>query len=180
MSKVNSNAISWLLLIASISFLGCARGPRTAYQVFYENRLAGIRLPTYEEIASVGDSLSESLDQPAPKVWDACLGFAAQSRGVLAKADDAGGGHRLFLISGETLEYKQDQRSFVDRWLVISVRPIAENSTEVRIAFVSPRTGKVVPFSIDRPSSGFKIDEQLSVSRRAAEAFILALRKTFL
>ena len=180
MSKSNSTALSWLLLVTSVSFLGCAHGPRSGYQTFYQNRLAAARLPTYEEIASVGDSLLEPLDQPTSEVWNVCLGFAAQSRGVLAAADDPNGGHRLLLISGETLEYKRDQSSFIDRWLVISARPIAEGATEVRVAFVSPKTGKVVPFSADSPPKGFKADEQLSVSRKAAENFILALRKTFL
>lgn len=181
MPRVNKNAISLLLLITSAGLLGCAHrpGPRSSYQIYYQNRLTGIKVPTHEEIASVKDSLLEVFDRPAQEIWNACAGLAAQSRGVLAAAADTSGGHRLLLISGETLEHKRGREAFVDRWMAISVQPIAENSTEVRIAFVSPQTMRASPFSTDMLSKEFKGDRQQSISRRPAEAFMLALEKTF-
>ena|GEM_PF-2613633 len=186
MSRAKRSAVFVFFGLASASLLGCLHrpGPRSDYALFYRNRLAGIRVPTYEEIASPEDSLVEVFDQPAPKVWDACLGFAAQSRGVLAVANDASGAHRLLLIDGETVGYRlmqaPDQQVFVDRWMAVGLRPLSEGSTEVRVAFVSPKTGQVAPFYTDRPSGGFKGDKSLSVSRRTAEVFIMGLRKTFL
>lgn len=185
MSRTSRNTSLLLLLAASATLPGCAQwlGPRSAYGTFYQSRLAEVRLPTHAEIASISDSLSKEFDEPSAKVWEACLGFGAQSRGILAAANDSSGGHRLLLIRGETLTHRTiltpPLSAFVERWLAISVLPTGENSTKVRVAYVSPETVRAAPLSADRLPAGFKGDATLSVSRRAAAAFILALEKTF-
>lgn len=174
-----------LLLVASASSLGCSHrpGPRSAYNTFYQKRLGELRLPTHEEIASAKDLPSQPFDQPASKVWEACLGLAAQSRGILAAANDPAGGHRLLLIAGETLWYSRiqaPQQTFVDRWLAVSVRPVSESSATVNVAFVSPKTARVAPYSADSLSLGFQGDKNISISLRSAGTFMLALKATFM
>jgi Zn-dependent protease with chaperone function len=181
MSKINRSAVTLLLLFAAASLGGCAqhRGPRSAYQAFYQNQLVGVRVPAFVEIATLADEPPIMVEQPVQRVWDVCLGLAAQTKGILGIADDASGGHRLLLISGETLEYRHDLLVFVDRWLAVSARPVAESLTEVRVVFVSPETARVASFVNDRFPDGFKGDSLRSVSLSAREDFILALRKTF-
>jgi len=181
MKNTSKNIAPLLLLFMAAGLFGCAhRGPRSAYQGFYENRLADVRVPSYEEITSVKESEGNVvLGQPSQKVWDACLGLAAQSKGILGVADDVGGVHRLLLLSGKNVEYKRDLWLFVDRWLAISIRPLAERSTEVRIVFVSPETGRVAPFAADRFPRGFKGDAKESISQVTGEDLIWALTKTF-
>jgi hypothetical protein len=181
MKSINRKFISLLFLPAVATFISCAhlRGPHSDYQSFYQSRLVSIRVPTLAEIASPEDAPPMPLHQPIQRAWAACLQLATQSRGILGVAEDAGGGHRILLISGENLEYKRDRWAFVDRWLAVSLRPLAEDLTEVRVAFVSPKTARVAPFVGDRFPAGFKGDSQRSVSLSAREAFILALQKTF-
>lgn len=183
MKNTSKNIVPLLLLFVASYFSGCAyRGPRSAYQSFYENRLAGVRVPSYEQITSANKYEKEDpvvLGQPSQKVWEVCLGLAAQSRGILGIAEDVGGGHRLLFVNGQNVEYKRDLWLFVDRWLVISVRPLTESSTEVRSAFVSWETGRVAPFAADSFPRGFKGDSKESVSSIAKEGLIRALKATF-
>jgi len=181
MKSTSKNIVPFLLLFMAVVLSGCAhRGPRSAYQNFYENRLAGARVPSDEEITSVKESEGTVvLGQPSQKVWDACLRLAAQSKGILGIADDVGGGHRLLFISGKNVRYKRDLWLFVDRWLAIGIRPLAESSTEVRIVFVSPETGRVAPFTADSFPRGFKGDANESISLVAGENLIWALKKSF-
>lgn len=186
MSRTSRNISLLLLLVASATLPGCAHrtATRSAYKTFYQSRLVEAQLPTHEEIASIKDSLSRDLNEPVSKVWEACLGLAAQSKGVLAASNDPTGSHRLLLIRGETMWYRPiqapPQKTFVERWLAISVLPTGESTTKVNVAYVSPVTARVAPFSTDILPAGFTGEKTLSVSRRAAGAFILALDKTFL
>jgi hypothetical protein len=179
MLKINNRASSSVVLCVTSLLIGCAqhRGPHSAYQTFYQNRLVGITVPSFAEIASLKDE-ALILEQPAQSVWDICIELATQSKGILGVADDAGGGHRLLIISGETLNHKSGRPVFVDRWLAISVRPTAEKTTEVRIVFVSPTTARVTPFNKDSVPEGFKGDPQRFISLSTIEDFSLALKKT--
>lgn len=178
MIRTKNSTILFLFVFAAAVLSGCVQRPRSAYKDLYQDRLASVRVPTYEEIVSLKDEKdSDSFDQPSQRVWEACLDLAIQSKGILGEADDPGGGRRLLFISGKHLEYKRDMWLFVDRWLAISVRPITESSTEVLVAFVSPKTTRVAPFSADSFPKGFKGDTTNSISRAVGGEFIQALRK---
>jgi len=180
MRRINRSAAPFLFLVGALVLLGCShRGPRSAYKTFYQSRFVGVRVPTFEEIASVKNGEGPViLGRSSQQVWAACLGLAAQAKGILGVEHDAGGGHRLLLIYGENLKYKGDRGVFVDRWLAISIRPIAERSTEVYIAFVSPTRAQVAPFYADSFPAGFKGDEQQIVSVRVKERILQALKET--
>lgn len=179
MTKTKVSLLPVLVVLTAVILSGCIqRHPRSAYQAFYKDGLASVRVPTYEEIASVQDGQEGApFGVSAQRVWKECLELAAQSKGILGVADDENGGHRILLISGRNLKYRLDQWAFVDRWLAISVRPISETSTEVLAAFVSPKTAQVAPFFSDVFQNGFKGDTSRSVSLMAGAIFIETLRK---
>jgi hypothetical protein len=180
MTKDKNRFMSVFIVLTALVLSGCIqRHPRSAYRAFYQDGLASVRVPTYEEIASVQDGQTDLLlVQPIERVWNVCLDLAAQSNGILGVEDDGEGGHRILFIGGRNLEYKRDRRFFVDRWLAISARPISENSTEVLVAFVSPKAARVALFSSDILPNGFKGDKSRSVSLMAGATFIESLQKS--
>lgn len=181
MSRIWLCAKVLVLLCALAISAGClsSRAPRSAYQERYEARLAGVELPTDEEIQAV-EAGEDSFAEPVQKVWDAFLDLASQSWGLLQVRDDPSGGHRALIVAGPGASAWQGRNLVVDRWLAVSLQPgQQQRSTRVSIAFVSPATGRAAPIDQDAPPRNFTSGRGTAVSLAASADLLRALEASF-
>jgi Zn-dependent protease with chaperone function len=166
-----------LLLILTVTTLaGCLHNSswRSAYQTAYVDRLAGVEVPADDDIRGSSIQEDDQLAQPAAKVWESFLTLASQSCSLLGVRDDPGGGHRALVAAYHSV------RGFdylVDRWLAISVQPVADRLTRVSIALVSPETARVASLASDRAPVNRERNRSLGLA--ASADLLLAINQSF-
>lgn len=182
MTRSNRGFRGLALLCAAIALPGCyrIRGPRSAYQAMYENRLVGVEVPSDQDIRAAEEAENRDLPQPVQRVWENFLDLATRSCGLLGVGDDPGGGHRALMVVGKNVDNSRVARALlIDRWLAVSLQPAGELSTRVTIAFVSPETARVAAIENDKPPRDFKLGENAAISLAASADLLLALEKSF-